>query len=207
MKANNITNEEKEKATKNARKDMLMDLGPYIIIIVFVVLIRTFIATPVRVNGTSMDPTLKNGDTMVLYKLTKSIRGIKRGDIVVIETENGKLIKRVIGLPGETITYKIEEKDDNLVNTLYVDGKKVKEEYISDENLDKTCISPISINEDGVWPLCKTEVKIPEGEYYVLGDNRGNSKDSRMIGTVSEDEILGTTELVIFPFNRFGIKD
>lgn len=207
MKTNNVTNEEKEIATKNARKDMLMDLGPYIIIIVFVVLIRTFIATPVRVNGTSMDPTLKNGDTMVLYKLTKKVRGIKRGDIVVIETENGKLIKRVIGLPGETITFKIEQKDDKVANILYVNGKKVKEKYIEEENRDKTCSSPVSMNEDGIWPLCKTEIKVPEGEYYVLGDNRGNSKDSRMIGTVTEEEILGTTELVLFPFSRFGIKD
>ena len=107
--------EEKDIATKNARKDMLLDIAPYLI----------------SVNGTSMDPTLKDGDTMILYKLTKKVRGIKRSDIVVIRTDSGKLIKRVIGLPGDVITYKMEEKDGKIVNTLYVNEKVIKEEYIS----------------------------------------------------------------------------
>lgn len=196
-------NEEKEIATKNARKDMLLDIAPYLIIIVFIVLIRTFIATPVSVNGTSMDPTLKDGDTMILYKLTKKVRGIKRSDIVVIRTDSGKLIKRVIGLPGDVITYKMEEKDGIIVNTLYVNEKVIKEDYISSEAQNQTCVSQTG----EIWKLCETEIKVPKGEYYVLGDNRGNSKDSRMIGTVKEEDILGTTELVIFPFSRFGIKE
>lgn len=209
MTSKNEINKEKEKseereiATKNARKDMLLDIAPYIIIIVFVVLLRTFIATPVSVHGTSMDPTLKDGDTMILYKLTKKFRGIKRKDIVVIKTDSGKLIKRIIGLPGDVITYKIEEKDGKTFNTLYVNGKVIKEDYITKENQAKTCVSQTG----EIWTLCETEIKVPKGEYYVLGDNRGNSKDSRMIGTVKEEDISGTTELVIFPFTRFGIKD
>lgn len=189
----------KEEATAKAKKDMFLDIAPYLIIIFFIVIIRLFIATPVSVNGSSMYPTLESGDTMILYKLVKTTRGIKREDIVVIETDSGKLIKRVIGIPGDVITYKKEIKNEEEIYVLYRNGKKVEEKYIGQEAINKTC------NEE--WEICKTEVKIPEGEYYVLGDNRGNSKDSRMIGTVSINDILGTTEIVIFPFDRIGIKN
>ena len=105
----NVNDEEVENNTKKAHKDMVLEYMPYVIIIVFVVLIRTFIATPIKVNGSSMSPTLYNGDHMLLYKLTPKTRGIKRFDIVVISTDSGKLIKRVIGLPGEKIRYEIRK--------------------------------------------------------------------------------------------------
>ena len=189
----------KEEATKMAKRDMFLDIAPYLIIIFFIVVIRIFIATPVSVHGSSMYPTLEDGDTMILYKLVKSTRGIKRDDIVVIETDSGKLIKRVIGLPGDVITYKTETVDEKEITHLYRNGKKIEEKYIKQDAVNQTC------NED--WELCTTEIKVPEGEYYVLGDNRGNSKDSRMLGTIAYDDILGTTELVIFPFNRIGFKN
>lgn len=189
----------KEEATKLAKRDMFLDIAPYLIIIFFIVILRVFIATPVSVNGSSMYPTLEDGDTMILYKLVKTTRGIKRGDIVVIETDSGKLIKRVIGIPGDVITYKTETIDEKEVVSLYRNNKKIEEKYISQNAIDQTC------NED--WEICKTEIKVPEGEYYVLGDNRGNSKDSRMLGTFTTDDILGTTEIVIFPFNRIGFKN
>ncbi len=187
------------KNTKSAQVDIFMSYMPYIIIIFFVVIIRIFIATPVRVNGSSMYPNLQDKDVMILYKLTKHTRGIRRFDIVVIETDNGKLIKRVIGLPGEKITYKIEkDEDDNDIGVLYIDGKKVEEEFITDEAKVQTCHSD--------WDLCNEEIEIGEDEYFVMGDNRINSKDSRIIGTVSKDDIMGTTEITIWPLNRIGKK-
>lgn len=200
-----LTKEEKDSAireetTKRAEKDMFLDIAPYLIIIAFIVIIRTFIATPVTVSGSSMSPTLEDGDTMILYKLTKSIRGLKRGDMVVVETSGGKLIKRIIALPGETITYKTTTDEDGKTTTkLYIDGKEKKEKYIDSKTLNQTCAKE--------WEVCITEIKIPEEEYYVLGDNRDVSRDSRMIGSVHKDDILGTTELVLFPFSRFGIKE
>ena len=107
--------------TKFAEKDFLMSYMPFLIIITFVIIIRWFVATPVRVNGSSMSPTLKNGDTMLLYKLTKKTRGIRRFDIVVIQTDSGKLIKRVIALPGEKIKYVIEKGEkDEMMGVLYI---------------------------------------------------------------------------------------
>ena len=99
------TQEEIDAATKAAKRGMIQELLPYAIIIIVVVIIRTFIMTPVAVSGDSMYPTLHNNDIMLLYKLRLKTVGINRFDIVVINTGEGKLIKRVIGLPGDTIKY------------------------------------------------------------------------------------------------------
>ena len=158
----------------------LMEVVPYIIVIVVVIVIKLFIITPIRVNGPSMNDTLHNNDIMLLDEISYKFSGIERFDIVVIKYDNEFLIKRVIGLPGE----KVEYKD----NQLYINGKKIKENFKHAEtaNIKK--------------------IEVPEGEYYVLGDNRVNSTDSRIIGTISIKDIKGTTSLTIYPFNRFGKK-
>lgn len=160
-------------------KKFLKDLIPYIIIIVVVILIRSFIITPVRVTGASMSPTLKDGEIMLLYKLAK----IGRNDIVVIDTDfsDGYIIKRVIALPGETIEY--------TNGTLFINGKKQKDDFGS------------GVTED----IPKTTLK--DDEYFVMGDNREWSKDSRIIGPIKEEEIKGETKITIFPFNKIGIKN
>lgn len=201
MKTKEIEQEtEKRKITKYAQKDILLSYMPYLIIIFFVFIIRLLVVTPVKVNGSSMNPTLKNNDYMLLYKLTKKMRGIKRFDIVVIKTDSGRLIKRVIGLPGDTLKYEIEENDDGKKSgVLYVNGKKIEEKFLDEDAKKNTC------NED--WIICETEYIVPENEYFVMGDNRGNSIDSRKIGTIEYKNIEGTTKLIFFPFSRFGNVD
>lgn len=191
---------EVNKVTKSAQLDMILSLMPYLIIIIFVFLIRFFIATPVKVNGSSMYPSLKNNDYMILYKLTKHMRGIKRFDIVVIKTDSGRLIKRVIGLPGEKIKYRIEENEDGeTFGVLYVNDKKIEEKFLAEATKKNTC------NDE--WIICESEYIVPDGEYFVMGDNRGNSIDSRKIGTIESKNIEGTTKLIFFPFTRFGNVD
>ena len=192
-----VSNEVIEKNTKKAKKDMFEEYIPYLIIIFFVIIIRTFIATPVRVDGTSMNPTLKDGDVMLLYKLRLKTVGVNRFDIVVINTDEGKLIKRVIGLPGDKISYEVNDDEEN--GTLYINGEKVKEDFITDIAKAQTC----KYNSD----ICLDEITVPDGEYYVMGDNRGNSKDSRMIGTIEKEDIAGIASVVIWPINRFGSKN
>lgn len=167
-------------------KQLIKDLVPYVIIIAVVVLIRTFIATPVQVSGVSMKPTLSNGEILLLKKYDKSF---KRFDVVVLNYNNDKLIKRIIGLPGETVRY----EDDHL----YINGKEIKENfktntYTKDFDLDEAFGSG-----DGTY-------KVPEDYYFVMGDNRNNSKDSRIIGCVSKKDIKGTIGIAIFPFNKIG---
>ena len=199
MSEKNLTLEEKEtinKNTKKASKDLFLEYMPYLIIIFFVVIIRLFVATPVNVKGSSMSPTLQNGDTMILYKLTKNIRGIKRFDIVVIKTDSGDLIKRVIGLPGDKIKYEVKYVNEEKTGVLTINGEVVEEKFLTTSKKIGTC--------ETNWTICSEEITVPKGEYFVMGDNRDESKDSRMIGTIPFKDVKGTTELILFPFNRFG---
>lgn len=199
MSEKNLTLEEKEtinKNTKKASKDLFLEYMPYLIIIFFVVIIRLFVATPVNVKGSSMSPTLQNGDTMILYKLTKNIRGIKRFDIVVIKTDSGDLIKRVIGLPGDKIKYEVKYVNEEKTGVLTINGEVVEEKFLTTSKKIGTC--------ETNWTICSEEIIVPEGEYFVMGDNRDDSKDSRMIGTIPFKDVKGTTELILFPFSRFG---
>ena len=159
-------------------KKFLKTVYPYVIIIVVVVLIRTFLFTPVRVDGPSMNPTLKNGDIMILNKVSK----IDRFDIVVIKSKklDDVLIKRVIALPGESIEVRN--------GITYINGKKLNDKYAYGVTSDVG------------------KMKLSNNEYFVMGDNRSVSADSRIFGTFTKKEIKGTTKLTIFPFKRIGFK-
>ncbi len=165
---------------------IIKELIPYVVIILVVVLIRTFIATPVIVSGSSMDPTLKNGQVLILNKLAKKYM---RDDIVVIDAKiNGKkerIVKRVIGLPGETLEYK-----DGF---LYINGKRTHDDFV-----DKT--------RDFTLERVTGKKKIPENYYFVMGDNRRNSLDSRdtRVGLVKKSDIIGKPILRIWPLNKMG---
>ena len=165
-------------------KYFIKEAIPYIIIIVVVVLIRTFIATPVIVSGDSMKPNLHDGEMLIVKKIGYKEDNIKRFDIVVIKEDNDEIIKRIIGLPGEHISYKN--------NKLYVNDKEVEQNYkfydTGDFNLEEIC-------------TCST---IPKGKYLVLGDNRPVSKDSRMIGLVGEEEIFGKAIFRMWPISKIG---
>ena len=184
---------------KHTIKDSLKELIPYILIIFTIVIIRTFIITPIIVNGTSMVNTLHNGDTMLLNKIGMKFNDIKRFQIVVVKTDKSYLIKRVIGLPGETIKYEVSTKNDKNVVKLYINGKVVEEKFISDDVKVKTC-------KEG-YDICSTAINIPKDHYFVMGDNRGNSIDSRVIGTIDKKNIMGTTKIIIFPINDIGIAN
>lgn len=158
----------------------IKELVPYIIIIIVVVLLRTFIITPVRVNGPSMNSTLNDGDVLLLEKYDTDFQ---RFDIVVLKYNGEKLVKRVIGLPGETIEYKD--------NTLYINNKKINEPFLVEETED------FSLKKLGYD-------KIPDGYYFVVGDNRDNSLDSRFIGLIPKDTMEGKVVFRLFPFKNFG---
>ncbi|MBE6160770.1 MAG: signal peptidase I [Firmicutes bacterium] len=158
------------KNTKNYLKELL----PYVIIVLVVLCFRTFIATPVKVNGPSMDKTLKDGEIMILNKLGT----IKKGKIVVVDIGNEKIIKRVIAEPGDSIYC----KDGNV----YVNDKVINEDYISTKTNDFV------------------KYYLRDDEYFVMGDNRSVSLDSRSFGAVKKSQILGTTRMIIFPISNFG---
>ena len=150
----------------------------YIILLILVILLRTYVFSLIRVNGTSMYDTLKNNDIMILNKLGKN--DINRFDIVVVDIGTEKVIKRVIGLPDEDIEYK--------ENVLYINGKEIKNNYGNGNTKDFV-------------DYC------PSGSYFVMGDNRENSLDSRVFSCVTKKQILGKTHIILFPFNRIGKVD
>ena len=160
-------------------KKFLKEYVPYIIVIILVLLIKRFVVSPIKVNGDSMYSTLKDKDIMILNIIGYRFSDIKRFDIVVVDGKNEYLIKRVIGLPGEEIEYKS--------NKLYVNGKLVKDKYSKKTTKD-------------------FKTKVPKGSYFVMGDNRTNSLDSRYLGAFKKNKIMGKTNFTVFPFNRFGKK-
>ncbi len=164
---------------ENKVKKIIKEYLPYVFILVFVLGIKRYVVSPIKVNGESMMTTLHDGDIMILNIIGYRFDDIKRFDIVVVREKHELLIKRVIGLPGE----KIEYKD----NQLYVNGKKVKDDYGSE------------ITED-------FSVEVAKNHYFVLGDNRTNSMDSRVFGAFPKKSIMGKTNLILFPFSRFGSK-
>lgn len=150
-------------------KDIIQTLG----LLIGILLARFFLIDNVRVEGQSMYPTLnmeKYNDRVVIEKYKHYNKDYKRGDIVILKsdrTNNDTFIKRVIGLPGETIEIK--------QGKVYVDNNLLEEDYL--------------INNIITNPQMK--LIVPQGSLFLLGDNRGNSRDSRDIGTVSIDDILG----------------
>lgn len=162
------------------KKNWVKELLSYVIIIGIVLIIKFFVITTVVVNGTSMNDTLHNKDIMLLDEISMRFSNFKRFDIIVIKTNRNKIIKRVIALPGETV--------ECINNVIYVNGKELKENYGK------------GITEDF------DKVVVGKNEYFVLGDNREHSLDSRIIGKISKKDIMGRAFFIIFPFNRIGIK-
>lgn len=151
-------------------------------------IIRYFFFTPIIVDGESMMPTLENRDRMIVNKFSYVIGEPKRFDIIVFKAPEEKdYIKRVIGLPGEHIEYKND--------VLYVNGEPLDEPYLEEYKnalVGGTLTEPFSID-------------VPEGHLFVMGDNRRYSKDSRHIGPIPMDKVLGKTNLIYWPIEEFRI--
>jgi signal peptidase I len=170
------------------KKEVYSWMKTIIFAIILAVLFRTYIFKPAYAMNISMEPTLKQGQILIISKISYLIGKPERGDIVVIEgkqdkLENLNLIKRVVGLPGETV----EIKDGKV----YIDGSPLEPDYTESPTPD--------------FGFCKTT--IPEGKYMVLGDNREHSRDSRSetVGFIDAEAFDGKAVFRIWPLNKIGI--
>lgn len=157
--------------------------------VVVVVILLTFVFRLVNIDGESMKNTLQNDDKVII---TNFMYTPEVGDIVVIpasEQYPKPIIKRIIALEGQQVYI------DYIKNEVYVDGILLKEDYVSskidDDNPDSLEVTSLSLT-------------VPEGEAFVMGDNRANSLDSRRFGCIKTADIIGKSQFVIFPFNHFG---
>ena len=169
---------------KESAKSFLIDLIKDIIIALVVVLIVTACVKPTIVSGQSMDDTLHNGNYLIVNKLAYKFGEPARGDIIVFDSgdeEHELWVKRVIGLPGDVIK--------TVGKTLYINDAKASEPYIRK--------GTVSEGEMKTWT-------VPEGAIFVMGDNRNNSTDSRIIGCVEESAVLGKAVVRLWPPGSIG---
>lgn len=173
---------------KSIAKEILTFARDLILLLIFFAIVTTFVADRTSVIGDSMEPNIHNGDSFILNKLSYHFSDPERFDIVVFPYNNSQsnYIKRIIGLPGEEIYIDFSE------DLIYIDGEVLEENY---------GIEPIRVKGNQTYPLV-----IPEGEYFVMGDNRNDSSDSRYqdVGTISKEDILGKIWIRIWPLNSFG---
>lgn len=189
-------------------EDILGFLKVFVVSAIVILLFVNFVAHPVRVDGRSMYPTLKDGEFGFTNVGGVLLNGVERGDIVVVtmEEEGQKThwVKRVIGLPGDTVSC--------VNDVVYINGKVLDEtKYIAPDYrqslVDKFGYFNKVPNADNTNVEDFEEVKLGDDEYYVMGDNRPYSKDSRYVGPVKKSQIFAKKMLVLLPISDIGVKD
>lgn len=173
---------------KSVLKEILSTSLYLLSVLIVTYLIITFVGQRTEVNGSSMESTLQHGDNLIVDKISYRFSDPKRFDIVVFPfqyEEDTYYIKRIIGLPGEIVQIDTD-------GVIYINGEVLHESYGLEVIKDPgRAIEPITLGED---------------EYFVMGDNRNNSTDSRteLVGNVKRSELIGKAWVRIYPFNKFG---
>ena len=176
-----------ESVPRSNAKSILEWVGVIVGALLVALLIKTFLLQAFYIPSRSMEPTLRIGDRVLVNKLSYKVHDINRGDIVVFERPKDEppdaikdLIKRVIGLPGETVSTQNGQ--------VYIDGRPLDEPYL-----------PAGTVTDNLPPT-----KVPDDEVFVMGDNRGDSRDSRYFGPIDEGLIVGRAFVRIWPVTHLG---
>jgi len=169
---------------ESIKKEIISWIKLIISAFVIAFVLKTYVFQIALVNQISMEPTLHDGQVLIIAKVNYLLGDPKRGDIVVLkdELENKYLIKRTIGLPGENI--------DIRDTKVYINGEELNPDYTEAPTLDNGF----------------TKSEVPEGKYFVMGDNRMHSRDSRdeTVGFVDRSKIVGKAVFRIWPLDKFG---
>ena len=190
------TTEETAGRKKKEKKSMPL-LLQLVLLVIMVAVLRNVMGT-VLVKGSSMEPNFNHGDLVFINKLSTSIGSPDYGDVVICKLDEGSgyenIIKRVIGLPGDEIEI-LESDDDEEVFELYVNGEYIEEPFLGEPMMTEGNID---------YPF-----EVPENSYFVMGDNRNESLDSRResVGAIHKDDLMGKVVLRLYPFSEFGLID
>lgn len=189
-------------------EDILGFIKVFVVSAIVILLFVNFVAHPVRVDGRSMYPTLKDGEFGFTNVGGVLLNGVERGDIVVVtmkeEGQKTHWVKRVIGLPGDTVSC--------VNDVVYINGKVLDETKYIDPDYRQSLVDKFGYfnkvpNADNTNVKDFEEVKLKDDEYYVMGDNRPYSKDSRYVGPVKKSQIFAKKMLVLLPISDIGVKD
>ena len=189
-------------------EDILGFIKVFVVSAIVILLFVNFVAHPVRVDGRSMYPTLKDGEFGFTNVGGVLLNGVERGDIVVVtmkeEGQKTHWVKRVIGLPGDTVSC--------VNDVVYINGKVLDETKYIDPDYRQSLVDKFGYfnkvpNADNTNVEDFEEVKLKDDEYYVMGDNRPYSKDSRYVGPVKKSQIFAKKMLVLLPISDIGVKD
>lgn len=189
-------------------EDILGFIKVFVVSAIEILLFVNFVAHPVRVDGRSMYPTLKDGEFGFTNVGGVLLNGVERGDIVVVtmkeEGQKTHWVKRVIGLPGDTVSC--------VNDVVYINGKVLDETKYIDPDYRQSLVDKFGYfnkvpNADNTNVEDFEEVKLKDDEYYVMGDNRPYSKDSRYVGPVKKSQIFAKKMLVLLPISDIGVKD
>ncbi len=170
---------------ESSKKELYSWVKALVFAFLVALVIRQFLFTPVVVSGESMEPTFHDANKIIISKVEK----INHFDMIVFHAPGTKddYIKRVIGLPGDVVVM----EDD----TLFINGKEYEENYVKAN--DSQVFEGQKVTEDFA-------VEVPDGQLFVLGDNRRNSTDSRIIGCIDEASVVGVVKIRIYPFKEIG---
>ena len=174
---------------KNVVKEIFSTILYILVVLLGTYLLITFVGQRTSVSGSSMEPTLSNNDQLILDKISYRFSEPQRFDIIVFPfqyAEKTFYVKRIIGLPGETVQV-------DLQGNIYINGQILNEDYGKETiNFAGLAVEPITLGDD---------------EYFVMGDNRNNSSDSRdpSVGNIRRSNIIGKAWVRIWPLNKFGV--
>lgn len=182
----------KEEQPVNIANEILDWVESFVFAVFVIILIFIFLFRIVTVDGSSMNSTLEDKDRVIISHLNYKP---ENDDIVVVNSSvlQKTLIKRVIGVAGDTV------RIDYSKNKVYVNDKEISNEHIDSTMLDKGMFDPSYKVSDGVY-----EYHVPQDSIFVMGDNRNNSTDSRTIGFISNDDVMGHVIFRLYPFKKFG---
>lgn len=180
--------DKKVETGKNVMKEVLSTSVYLLVVLIVTYLIIYYVGQRTEVEGSSMEPTLQDGDNLIVDKISYHFHDPERFDIIVFPfqyEQDTYYIKRIIGMPGESVRI---DWDGNI----YIDGELLKESYGREVMLDPG--------------RAEEEILLGEDEYFVLGDNRNNSTDGRAerVGNIHRDNIIGRAWVRIYPFRKFG---
>ena len=188
MQNNQAAETSREPAPEKKQQNFLVEIFKFSLIALLIVLpIRFYIAQPFIVSGESMYPTFESGEYLIIDELSYHLTQPKRGEIIIFRYPKDKskfFIKRIIGLPGETV--EMRGKEVIIRNRNLPDGFKLTESYLAPGNLRDDYLT----------------VTLQEDEYFVLGDNRAASSDSRIWGTLPEHNLVGRAFVRLLPLTR-----